>query len=217
MTSDESVLVAGGKTEDDVVIGNTYDKYGSKNPIVVWMMNGFTQALQSFVDAAHPKSIHEVGCGEGYWSSQWAEMGLDVQASDFSEQVIEIAKENARSRGVSTDIFEARSVYDLVPGRDSADLIVCCEVLEHVEDPKKALEVLQSIATKDIILSVPREPIWRILNCVRGKYVSDFGNTPGHINHWSSGGFIRLVLQYFDIVSVARPLPWTMVHCRKKP
>jgi hypothetical protein len=30
---------------------------------------------------------------------------------------------------------------------------------------------------------VPREPIWRIGNMARGRYLGDLGNTPGHIQH----------------------------------
>ncbi|WP_207642472.1 hypothetical protein, partial [Desulfosporosinus sp. I2] len=65
-----------------------------------------------------------------------------------------------------------------------------------------------------IILSVPREPLWRILNLARGKYIPDLGNTPGHIQHWSKKSFLRLVNRYFDVLEVKSPLPWTMVLCR---
>jgi len=61
---------------------------------------------------------------------------------------------------------------------------------------------------------VPREPIWRILNIARGKYIGDLGNTPGHVNHWSRRGFIDLLSRRFDVVEVRSPLPWTMALCR---
>ena len=86
--------VAGGASQNGIVIGNTFDKYGSTNPIVRWMMAGFNQALSRFVQDANPISIHEVGCGEGYWVTQWAAQGYDVRGSDFSSDVIAIAKPN---------------------------------------------------------------------------------------------------------------------------
>jgi len=128
--------------------------------------------------------------------------------------VIHLAQENSKKRSFLEDTFFVRSIYDLEQGRDSADLLVCCEVLEHVEDPASALAALQRAASNYVVLSVPREPIWRVLNMMRGKYWGQLGNTPGHLNHWSSRSFIRLVGQYFDIVEVRNPFPWTMLLCR---
>jgi len=208
--------VSGGLTEDGVIVGNTFDKYSSKNPIVRWIMNGFHASLNELVDAAGPTSIHEVGCGEGYWVSRWKRQGLDARGSDFSPTVVAIANENAAEQDLPSDLFNVRSIYELRPEVDSADLVVCCEVLEHLEDPRAALEQLQSIAHRHLILSVPREPLWSFMNMARGRYWGQLGNTPGHIQQWSQRGFIRLVAQYFDIDRVLAPIPWTMLHCRSR-
>lgn len=206
--------IAGGATENGIVIGNAYDKYGSGNPIVKWIMNGFESALSGLVAKASPTAIHEIGCGEGYWVMRWTEQGIAASGCDFSNQVIELARENAVERGLSSGLFATRSIYDLEADRDGADLVVCCEVLEHLEDPEAGLRSLQNVAGRHLIVSVPREPLWCALNLVRGKYLSDWGNTPGHIQHWSNHGFVRLVSKYFEIVEVRNPLPWTMLLCR---
>lgn len=208
--------ISEGLKEDGIVVGNAYDKYGAKNPIVRWIMKGFDDALSDLVRKAAPKTIHEVGCGEGYWVLSWNRQGIQARGSDFSEKVIGLARENAQAQGISPDAFEARSVYDIQPGRDGADLIVCCEVLEHLDDPEAGLAALQKVTTSNIILSVPREPIWCALNLARGKYIGSLGNTPGHIQHWSSGAFVQLVSRYFDVVEVKKPLPWTMLLARAK-
>lgn len=211
-----SVRIAGGATEDGVVIGNTFDKYSSRNPIVRWLMRGFESSLTTLVQQAQPTDIHEIGCGEGYWVLRWHKQGFAVRGCDFSQSVIELARSNALEQDVSAVLFEQASIYDLRPERDSADLIVCCEVLEHLTDPHAALEKLQQITKRHLILSVPREPIWRALNLARGKYIGQLGNTPGHLQHWSAGAFSRVVSQYFDIVQTNTPLPWTMMLCRPK-
>lgn len=205
--------VAGGLNESGVVVGNTYDKYGSRNPIVRRIMLGFEQALSDLVERAAPRSIHEIGCGEGYWVMQWAAAGIAARGSDFSEQVIALAKENARQRSLPAELFATRSIYDLQGPSDGADLLVCCEVLEHLTDPAAGLAALQRAASKHVIVSVPREPIWCVLNMARGKYWSSWGNTPGHVQHWSSSQFVALVSQYFDVLEVRSPLPWTMLLC----
>ena len=211
-----ALIISEGLTEDDTVVGNTYDKYGSSNPIVKRIMAGFDNSLSGLVDRTGATSIHEIGCGEGYWSLKFLSEGKDVRGTDFSEKVIEIAKKNAIERGHDPMRFTQQSIYDAVPERDSSELIICCEVLEHLEHPEVGLRALKGITTKHLIVSVPREPVWRGLNMVRGKYLSDLGNTPGHLQHWSKRGFTRLVSQHFEIVETLSPLPWTMLLCRPR-
>lgn len=211
-----NIKVAGGIKENGLVVGNAYDKYGSANPIVKWMMRGFQRALSECVAKAAPESIHEIGCGEGYWVLNWVEQGLSACGSDCSKTVIEIAQENAIQRGWSPSLFESRSIYHLDAARDSADLVVCCEVLEHLEHPEAGLQALQAVTGQHLIVSVPQEPLWRVLNLARGKYVAHWGNTPGHIRHWSKSAFIALVSRYFEVIDVKSPLPWTMLLCRSR-
>ncbi|WP_209537474.1 class I SAM-dependent methyltransferase [Billgrantia sulfidoxydans] len=187
-----------------------------QNPIVRRIMKGFSASLSDLVEKVEPKTIHEVGCGEGYWVIDWNKQGIDARGSDFSDKVISLAKENAKSAGLPTEKFSTRSIYEINNDEDSAELVVCCEVLEHLEDPKSGLEALHRVANKYVIVSVPREPIWRALNLARGKYIGSLGNTPGHIQHWSSRGIIDFVGRYFEVVEVKKPLPWTMMLCRIK-
>ena len=210
-----SIKISGGIKENGIVVGNAYDKYGSSNPIVKWMMQGFESTLSNLVAKASPHEIHEIGCGEGYWVLRWNEQGMVTRGCDFSTQVIELARENAIGRGLSPLLFEARNIYDLEAARDSADLVVCCEVLEHLEDPGAGLEALQRVVGRHLIVSVPKEPRWCALNLARGKYIAHWGNTPGHIQHWSKHTFAALVGRHFEVLSVAAPLPWTMIHARR--
>lgn len=211
--------ISGGRTEDGIVCGNTCDKYGSANPVVRRIMRGFTDRLERYVDRAAPASIHDVGCGEGYWALRWARRGVPYRGTDFAATVIDLARANARSTGLDPGMFAVRSVYDLSEADDRADLVVCCEVLEHLRDPRAALARLAAVTGRHLILSVPREPLWRTLNVLRGAYLRDMGNTPGHVQHWSRRGFVRFVgagLPGFDIVDQCAPLPWTMLLCRRR-
>lgn len=109
-----------------------------------------------------------------------------------------------------------RSIYEISPEADGADLIVCSEVLEHLVDPLEGLAAIQRVARGHVIVTVPREPIWRAMNMMRGAYLSHLGNTPGHLQHWSSRQIIALAERYFEVIAVKRPLPWTMLLCRVK-
>ena len=134
----DSFTIAGGIVEEGVLAGNVYDKYGSRNPIVRMLMKGFEEALEGLVTRAQPRSIHEVGCGEGRWIIDWATRGIEARGSDFSSQIIALAERNAERHGANAR-FRAASIYDLEPSLDAAELVVCCEVLEHLDEPRTQL------------------------------------------------------------------------------
>ena len=196
--------------------GNVYNKYESKNPIVKRLMTGFTSSLHELLALSNASDIHEIGCGEGYLSTGvLSGQGRTVRGSDLSAEMVDSAKSRAISLGIPPS-FKVSSIYDLKPDEDSAELIVCCEVLEHLDRPDLAIELLSRLAKPYLIVSVPREPVWRILNLMRAKYITSLGNTPGHIQHWSKAGFLGFIGKYLDIIRVLSPLPWTMALCRKR-
>ena len=195
--------------------GNIYDKYGTSNPVARRLMAGFMGQLDELVDRTGAAEAHEVGCGEGELAIRLARRGIRMRGTDAFPQVLEEARRRASATEVEID-FEAAPVEELAPGRHAAELIVCCEVLEHLTDPERALDVLAGLARPWLIASVPREPLWRALNLARLSYVGALGNTPGHLNHWSKRGFERFLGGRFEVVDVRSPLPWTMALCRAR-
>lgn len=195
------------------VPGNHYDKYNSKNPVARWLMSGFLNSFDELVAMTSADCALEAGCGEGHLSLRMAQAGIRVRGIDLEPDAIASARANAAASAVTAP-FEVQSLYDLSPETDSAPLIVSCEVLEHVPDPDGALEVLTALARPWLLISTPNEPLWRALNMARGSYLGEFGNTPGHIQHWSSGGLKRLVQRHAKVEVVRTPLPWTMLLCR---
>jgi 2-polyprenyl-3-methyl-5-hydroxy-6-metoxy-1,4-benzoquinol methylase len=194
------------------VAGNHYDKYNTRNPIARALMHGFLSAFDELTASTGARSAYEAGCGEGNLSMRLVDRGWAVQGCDLEASSVAQANAQCVERGLPP-AFEARSLYDLTADQ-RAPLAICCEVLEHVPETQMALAALRRIAAPYLLLSVPREPLWRALNLMRGRYISDLGNTPGHIQHWSAADFIALVAAHFEIVAVRHPLPWTMVLCR---
>src|SRR5215204_5103399 len=193
--------------------GNVYDKYGTSNPVARRLMAGFMSQLDELVARAGAKEAHEVGCGEGELAIRLAGRGIRMRGTDAFPQVLEEARARAAAAGAEIE-FDATPVEELEPDRHAAELIVCCEVLEHLEEPHRALEVLAGLARPWLIASVPREPLWRALNLARLSYVGELGNTPGHLNHWSKGDFVRFLATRFEVVELRSPTPWSMVLCR---
>ena len=193
--------------------GNVYDKYGTSNPVARRLMAGFMAQLDELVERTGASEAHEVGCGEGELAIRLARRGIRMRGTDAFPQVLEEARRRSVAAGVEID-FEAAPVEELDPARDGAELILCCEVFEHLEDPERALDVLAALAKPWLIASVPREPLWRALNLARFSYVGEMGNTPGHLNHWSRRDFVRFLTRRFEVTEVRSPTPWTMVLCR---
>lgn len=201
--------------EPAIPVGNHYPKYQTRNPIARWLVNGFLESFRALSRATEARTVLEVGCGEGHLSAILARDGRAVRGIDISPSVIAQARAQPDNQAHGAR-FEVGSVYELRPEADAAELVVCCEVLEHLEQPDKALSILARLARPHLLVSVPREPLWRVLNMARGRYLGDLGNTPGHIQHWSQRQFLALLARHVDVVEVRAPLPWTMALCRAR-
>jgi SAM-dependent methyltransferase len=192
------------------------EKYTSRNPISRYLVSRFIHSLSFLVHEAAPHSILEIGCGEGFLALALAEQGYSVRGLDVRKEAIDFASKRAKEANRESQLrFEVEDVYNLSPGRFQENLLVCCEVLEHLPDPKAALDRLAELPAEYAVFSVPREPLWRFLNLCRFKYLGGLGNTPGHVNHWSKNAFLAFLKQRYTPVQVLSPLPWTMALCRK--
>jgi ubiquinone/menaquinone biosynthesis C-methylase UbiE len=199
-----------------VPTGNTFDKYGSTNPVVRRLMSGFEGTLARLFTRAAPESVLDVGCGEGVLTLKWAQALGDrpVLGIDLADPKLE-AEWRARPRAnLEFRAMTAEELGDLPLPDRSFDLAAAIEVLEHVPDPERTLAEMARVASGHVLVSVPREPLWRALNVARGAYVRDLGNTPGHVNHWSKRDFIRMVERHGKLVEARSPFPWTMLLVR---
>ena len=188
--------------------GNTYDKYATTNPLEQRMMRGFMGALDELLEGLVPQRILEVGVGEGHVTARVQErfpratiIGVDLPDDELAG--------DWRTAGLACVFGDATRL----PAPDGAfDLVLAIEVLEHIPRPDAALAEIARVCSGTLIASVPFEPIWRLGNLARGRYVRQLGNTPGHVNHWTTWGFRRFVATRFDLDRVANPLPWTIVR-----
>jgi SAM-dependent methyltransferase len=196
-----------------VPTGNTYDKYGSTNPLVKRLMSGFHRTLDDLWQRAAPESVLDVGCGEGVLTEQWAErlgerrvVGIDLEDPQLRSEWQRRSRQNLE--------FRPEEATSLSFGDDEFDLAAAIEVLEHVPDPEATVSEMARVARRWLLVSVPREPLWRALNMARGAYWGSLGNTPGHVNHWSKRGFVELLGRHGTVEKARSPFPWTMLLVR---
>jgi len=198
------------------VHGNYEDKYNSKNIISKFLVANFIRTFEKslhFPFQEEISTICEIGCGEGELLKIVHSIfpTASLHATDISSEEIEKAKHICKSFHVNYTIQDAENLQEY---SDSLfDLVICCEVLEHLPDPLAGLKELLRISKKYVLVSVPNEPIWRLMNMARGKYIRSLGNTPGHLNHWSVIQFpwFLMTIPHYSIIKRKYPLPWQMV------
>ncbi len=203
-------------TVDDsgVVTGNTYDKYGSNNPVVKRLMARFEATLEELFAQAAPTSLLDVGCGEGVLVHEWAKQiaPARVVGIDLEEPSIQAGWAERQAENLEYKIMHAENL----PFADGEfDCATAIEVLEHVPDPAHTVAEMARCAQRHLLVSVPREPLWRGLNMARGAYVKELGNTPGHVNHWSKRSFVELLSRHGEVIEARSPFPWTMLLVRR--
>jgi ubiquinone/menaquinone biosynthesis C-methylase UbiE len=195
-----------------VVIGNHTQKYTARNPAIRllterWVANLDRTFGQLSRDAGGPpERALEVGCGEGVIADKLHRRFGSVVALDLADAGL-----RADWRQYPGPQFLHASAHALPFTDGRFDVVVAAEVLEHLPDPDQGLAEMARVGRRHLVLSVPREPIFRSCNLVTGRYVRALGNTPGHLNHWSKRGFVDFVSQVAQVREVTSPFPWTCI------
>jgi ubiquinone/menaquinone biosynthesis C-methylase UbiE len=201
------------KDAEGTVTGNTYDKYNTTNPVAKRLQAGFERDLKDLFSQAAPQSLLDVGCGEAEHTHKWALALGDkrVVGIDLEDATLQEFWKTRTAPNLEYKILKAENM----PFADNEfDVASAIEVLEHVPDPAHTIKEMARVAKRHLLVSVPREPIWRAVNMARGAYIKDLGNTPGHLNHWSKKAFIAELSKVGTVQEARSPFPWTMLLVR---
>jgi len=198
-------VIARPRVDAGNIVGNHYDKYGTLNPIVRALMRGFTGAVTDLYLETGATSVLEVGCGEALLADHLIRAARPAQF-----EACDVALRPAPGIDPQIVLREA-SIYGLPYPDASFDLAVACEVLEHLADPAAGLAELARVARRHVLISTPWEPVWRLMNLARGRYIGALGNTPGHLQHFSRRAVTDLAATKLSNLRVRRPLPWTVI------
>lgn len=192
-----------------VITKNT--KYLSTNPISRYLISNFLRTFRELIEGLEVWNILDVGSGEAVPLST-IQKGKKYLI-DIDLEKIKAARNNVRAaKGLQANIYA-------LPFLDASfDLVLCSEVLEHLQYPDIALKELERVTDRYCIISVPREPLWRILNIMRGAYLSSLGNPDKHISHWGVRTLQDFVLRNsrFYIDQVKKPIPWIIMLLSKR-
>jgi len=191
---------------------DNYAKHSSKNPLQRWLIKTFHANVIHLLLRTSPKNIFEAGCGEGFSSIQI----ISAIQSEFIGMDIDIKSSLLARKDCSSGFFLQGDIKNS-PFKDSVfDLVVSLEVLEHIENPLSALDELCRVSRKWLILSVPNEPFFCLANFLRGKNLKQWGNDPGHINHWTKRSFVHFVERRCVVIEKTLSFPWIILLCKIK-
>ncbi len=188
-------------------------KYTNKNPLHQLALGKYFDVVSSEISALNPGRVLEFGCGEGLLAEKLIERDTrigDYTGVDIREDAIRFAQSRVPAlRFVCADIFkwpEAGETYDLV---------MACQVFEHLPDPRPFLERLLQLTRSHVFLTVPLEPWFRLLNLARGRDITRLGNHPEHVNHWGLKSFSEFVAASAAIEHAYISFPFVILKCAR--
>ncbi len=194
-------------------LSTNFAKHTSKNPIQRLLIKNFYSQFISLIKPLKPESVLDAGCGEGFSLNKLREnnIGKKLEGIENSKTAIAISKKINSKLNIRLG-----SVYSLPYEDNSFDLVICTEVLEHLDNPEKGLFQVMRVSKKYIIFSVPNEPFFMLSNLLRGKNLKRFGNDEGHINHWTIYSFQKLLKKNgLKVKKLRLPFPWILVLATK--
>jgi SAM-dependent methyltransferase len=187
--------------------GQDAKKYSTSNPVVLRLLDRWARSLGDVL-ASGPldgATIVDVGVGEGLALERVLDPTTAVIGIEYRLDKVSLA--TTRLPNLAGVVADAGMVP--LPD-DSADLVTSIEVLEHLTDPRAAVDEFARICRPDgrLVVSVPWEPWFRLGNPGRGKNVARLGNDPEHVQQFTPKRLDALIGARFDRVDITRAFPW---------
>lgn len=183
-------------------------KYRERSALKRGLIKRFVERFHSlFVRSMPVRSVLEVGMGEGFLSGYLSERFPDVRFEGIDTDEASLRRANKLFPQIKTHTGTA---YDLRSRSGEFDLVLCCEVLEHLSEPDRALDEVAALAPRRAIFTVPHEPFFMLSNLMRGRNVTRLGNDIDHHNHWGKRSFAQLLSRRFDVEELLTSYPFLL-------
>ena len=197
-------------------------KYMSHNWLLRFVSRSHIACLARIIDGLPDQGrlkVADIGCGDSFAGAALqlscrnvgSIVGLDVDANK-----LRISREVYQQNELDCSLVQG-SIYDLPFDNETFDLVLCSEVLEHLDDAPRALRELHRITKRYCLLSVPNDVVFRLANLARGRYLRALGNPPEHIHHFGPRTFRKLISRTFTIQEARLPVGlWTVALATKQ-
>ncbi|MBA2248112.1 MAG: class I SAM-dependent methyltransferase [Chloroflexia bacterium] len=173
------------------------------------MIDRFHRKITAIVEELRPDTLLDAGCGEGFVTDIFLKAMPETSITGFDVLPDSVRLAQLRNPRASISVGD---IYAIDHPDASFDVVYSFEVLEHLEDPRRALRELARVAKRAVVVSVPHEPFFCLANAARGKNldVTPRGSDPDHRNFWSRGSFGDFVDQELEVEKLTGSLPWTI-------
>ena len=130
-----------GMKHKDAMIRDEMDRIYNSMPLekIPWNIETPPDALVELVDGGEVKPCRtiDLGCGAGNYAIYLVSKGFDVTGIDISPAAIEIARENAKKKGVKPNFLVADVLGDLDEVKETFDFAYDWELLHHIFPEKR--------------------------------------------------------------------------------
>lgn len=188
------------ETASENWISTNHNKHTTGNWLYRKHLESFFHRMNEMLAETEPRSVLDAGCGEGFVLDYLAKRHPDVRLTgvDLSDEAVAFARE----RFGDVAQFRTGSVYKLPFSDNSFDTVLCSEVLEHLDEPGRAIQELKRVARNYVLITVPHEPYFQWLNTLGRR----LGVNPdaGHVNFWTTKTFEEFIRRHFDAPTFAR-------------
>lgn len=161
--------------------------------IILKILNNYLKPTQDVLD---------IGCGAGTLSYYLAQKTHSVCGIDISELAIDKCNETKKSLDLKNIEFKVMNFPYEIP-KKKYDLIICFEVIEHLQEDELALEQIYSLLNPNglLILSTPslNAPLHRL------GYTKEFDKKVGHLRRYTENELVKMFRSAgFSILSVKK-------------
>lgn len=187
-------------------------KYLTRNPVKRCVIEHLIERIIEVVGSIRPSALLDIGCGEGeviYFLKNFYPK-INAVCIDLSLEALKTAKKiDDRNEYVRADIF-------YIPLRGNiVDAVICIEVLEHLEKLHEVFEEIKRVIKSHFIATVPNPLVFRLGNLISLKNISNLGEDPEHVHHFTQRSLIKTLSEHFEVKSVENVKMWTLAISRK--
>lgn len=155
------------------------------------------------------KSLYDLGCGEGFFTKSFFQVGWKVTCCDFSDFGIRKHNVDMLPYFTSGDIFE--QLKEAIQKKKMFGLINLQNVLEHVVDPVELLIDLKKILNKTslIRIKVPNDySRFQMALINRNSTANTWFSPPEHLSYFNKIGLINILNHCgYEIFSMQADFP----------
>lgn len=137
------------------------------------------------------KVVLDAGCGTGYGADYLSNVCKEIIGIDISESAIRYARTHFQKDNLK---YEVINLTGLTFQNSTFDIVCCLDVIEHIEDYKKAIQEIYRVLKSDglFVISTPNKKIFSDNKPIPPN--------PHHIREFYLSDFQGILRSYFDEV-----------------